>query len=101
MALFLAPEVRRELDEIWSYIAGESGSIEVADAVIEVITQRCSLLADHPYAGRRRDEDLRPGVRSFPAGEYVIFYRIKDKDIWIVHILHGRRDIGAVFEAEG
>ena len=34
-----------------------------------------SLLASYPNLGRARDEDLRPGLRSFPVGEYVIIYR--------------------------
>jgi hypothetical protein len=32
----------------------------------------------------RRDEDLRPGLRSFPVGEHVIIYRIEGEDILIL-----------------
>ena len=75
MAHRLAPEVESELDDIWYYIARESGSLEIADRVIDSITGRFVLLATYPYLGRSRDEDLRPGLRSFPSGEYVIIYR--------------------------
>jgi hypothetical protein len=36
--------------------------------------------------GRRRDEDLRPGLRSFTVGEYVIIYRVEDEDVLILHV---------------
>ncbi len=46
--------------------------------------------------GRLRD-DLRPGLRSFPIGEYLIIYRIEDEDVLILHVTHGCRDIGKLF----
>jgi len=72
----LAPEAEAELDDIWNYVAKESGSIEIADHLIDSITERFFLLSSHPHVGRRRDDDLRPGLRSFPVGEYVIIYRM-------------------------
>lgn len=64
----LSPEVKAEPDDIWYYVATESGSIEIADRFIDNITSRFLLLARRPYLGRRRDEDLRPGLRTFPVG---------------------------------
>jgi len=46
--------------------------------------------------GRARDE-LVPGVRCFPVGRYVVFYVPLDDGIDIVRVLHGARDIDAVF----
>jgi len=96
MAHRLAPQVEVELDEIWYYIARDSGSMEIADRLIDAITDRLFLLGNHPYVGRLRD-DLRPGLRSFPAGQYVIIYRINGIDVVILHVMHGRRDIEAMF----
>jgi toxin ParE1/3/4 len=42
---------------------------------------------------RKRDEDLRAGLRSFPVGEYVILYRIQGEDIFILHVMHGGRNM--------
>ena len=92
MAHCLAPEVETELDEIWYYTARESGSVQTANRLIDSITERFFLLAGFPYAGRVRN-DLRPGLRSFPVGDYVIFYRIAGEDVHILHVVHGRRDI--------
>ena len=38
MAHRVAPEAEAELDEIWRYIARESGSVETARAVVSAIT---------------------------------------------------------------
>lgn len=92
----LAPQAEAELDDIWYYVAKESGSIEIADRLIDSLTDRFFLLASHPYVGRRRDEDLRPGLRSFPVGEYVIIYRIEDEDALILHVVRGSRNLGAL-----
>lgn len=95
----LAPEAEAELDDIWLHIARESGSIDIATRAVENITERFWLLARYPYLGRARDEDLRPGLRSFPADDYVIIHRIVEDDVvLILHVVHGRRDLGALFE---
>jgi toxin ParE1/3/4 len=97
MAHRIAPEADAELDGIWYYIAKESGSIEIADRVIDSVTDRFFLLARFPHMGRRRDEDLRPGLRSFVVGEYVIIYRVGDEDVLILHVIRGSRDLRALF----
>lgn len=92
----LAPEVESELDDIWLYVASKSDSVEIADRVIDNITNRFQLLANNPWIGRRRDEDLRPGLRSFPAGEYMIIYRIETDAVLILHVMHGSRNLQAL-----
>jgi toxin ParE1/3/4 len=91
------PQADSDLDEIWYYVARESGSTEIADRLVDAITDRFFLLAKHPNMGRARDEDLRPALRSFPAGKYVIIYRIEEEDVLILRVLHGSRNIGALF----
>jgi len=93
MGFCLLPEAEAELDDIWLYIARASGSIEVANRLIDAITARFFLLGQYPQVGRRRDHDLRPGLRSFPAGEYVIIYRVEGADALILHVMRGSRDI--------
>jgi len=56
MAHRVAPRAEAELDGIWYYLAKESGSIEIADRVVDSITERFFLLARYPHIGRRRDE---------------------------------------------
>ena len=40
-----APQADSDLDDIWYYVASKSGSIEIADRLIESITSRFSILA--------------------------------------------------------
>ena len=97
MAHRLAPEAEADLYDIWYYVAQESGrSIEIADRLIDLIAARFLLLARHQYIGRRRDEDLRPGLRSFAVGEYLIIYRVEAEDVLILHVVRGTRDIQAL-----
>jgi toxin ParE1/3/4 len=92
----VAPEAEADLDEIWLYIAQESGSLEIADRLIDSLTERFFLLSRNPYLGRRRDEELRPGLRSFPVGNYIIFYSIREEDVLILRVFRGSRDIQAL-----
>jgi plasmid stabilization system protein ParE len=64
MAIRYGPQLEAELDEIWIYIAQESGSIDVADRLVDSITDHFPLLSKNPQLGRRRDHNLRPGLRS-------------------------------------
>ena len=96
MAHRLAPEAADDLDDIWYYVAGQSGSVEVADRLIDAITARFSLLARHPHMGRPRDDDLRPRLRTFAVGSYIIIYRLDGRDVLILRVLWGGRDIPAL-----
>jgi toxin ParE1/3/4 len=92
----LAPQASAGRSNIWNYIFKESGDADAADNVIDAIIKHFYLLNQYPRMSRARD-DLRPGVRSFPIGQYVILYVIDDEDIEIVHVIHGRRDIDRLF----
>jgi len=61
----------RDLDRIWCYVATRSGSIEAANGATDSIAERFPMLARQPTAGRSRD-DIEPGLRSFPVGDYII-----------------------------
>ena len=37
--------------------------------------------------------DIVPGVRSFPVGNYLIFYRETGQGIEIIRVLHGARNL--------
>jgi plasmid stabilization system protein ParE len=93
MAHRLAPEAEADLDATWLHIARESGSPDIADRLVDSITDRFFLLATHPHVGRSRAEDLRPGLRSFPVGAFVIVYRVEGEDVLVLRVIRGSRDI--------
>ena len=97
MRFRVAPQAESDLDDIWYFIATESGSVDIADRFVDTITARFANLAKHPYIGRQRDHDLRPGVRTFPVGDYIIAYRVDGGDVLILRVLRGSRDIEELF----
>jgi toxin ParE1/3/4 len=88
-----SPEADSDLENIWNYVAIDSGSQGIADRLIDSITDRFFLLATRPNIGRSRDQDLRPGLRSFSVGAFVIIYRIQGTQVLILRVLHGARDL--------
>src|SRR5260221_14043514 len=88
-------EVSHDMEEIGRSIAEDN--FEAAIAYVGLIRPRRRLLTSQPLMGRPRDE-LFPSLRSFPVGQHVIFYRPVKNDIQIIRVLHGARDIEALFE---
>jgi toxin ParE1/3/4 len=87
----LAPPARSDLAQIWSYLA-QNGSPDVADRVIDSIFAKFPLLAKMPNAGRART-DIDSNTRSFPVGNYVVYYRRRERSgIVISRVLHAMRD---------
>ena len=90
----LTSQAQLDLDEIWLFIAEDN--IEAADKFHDLLLSKLITLAEQPLIGRLRDE-LRPNVRGFPVGSYVIFYRDTPEHIEIIRVLHGARDIENTF----
>ena len=94
MRLRIRPEARQDLREIGDYIARDDRA--AARRFVRLLRDKCALLADNPCIGRKRPE-LRPGLRSFPVQSYVIFYRVLEGTVEIVNVIHGARDVEALF----
>lgn len=95
--LLKRPEAESDLDEIWWYIAQDSP--HNADRFLDRIQERCLGLTDFPQMGTRRDE-LKAGLRSQPVGNYLIFYFPLEDGIDIIRVLHGSRDVDAIFHPD-
>lgn len=84
-----------DLIDIWVFIAQKSPM--AADRFLDTINEKCHLLGDAPELGARREE-LAPGLRSFPIGNYTIFYRPIQNGIEIIRVLSSFRDIDPIFD---
>ena len=95
-----SPAAQDDLFHIWTYIAEDS--VGHADDFVHTIDEKYHLLADNPEMGRRRAE-LMEGLRSFPIGDYVIFYRPlpEGEGVEIIRVLHGAQDLESQFLAGG
>jgi toxin ParE1/3/4 len=93
--LVLAPEARQDLREIRDHIAKDN------PGVVTRLRGLARILAGAPALGRARPE-LGAGVRSFPADRHVLFYRPLRgaAGIQIVRVLHGARDVDAIFSGD-
>ena len=67
-----------------------------ADRFVDRIYEKTLALVDMPAMGVARD-DLGPGLRALPFRDYIIFYRDEPRGVIVVRVLHGARDIGALF----
>ena len=61
-----------------------------------VLREKCRLLSETPGIGRERP-DIQEGIRSFPVGNYQIFYQTKNNEIIVIRVLSGYRDIPSLF----
>ncbi len=88
-------EAEEDINEISAYIA--SDNFTAALALNDRLMNRFAMLADNSNAGRSRPE-LKEGIRSFPEGNYLIFYRQWAGIIAIVRVIHGARDLDEMFD---
>jgi toxin ParE1/3/4 len=94
-SVFRTSQAHLDLIEISFRIAEENPT--AADQWLDLINEKCGVLAQMPEMGRKRSELVR-GLRSFAVGNYVIFYRPISEGIQVVRVLHGARDIPTLFE---
>jgi toxin ParE1/3/4 len=88
----VSADAERDLDEMFFYWENRAG-LNVADRLVESISDRFWLVGEHPDAGRP-SEAMSPGVRCFPTGKYLTYYRKTRRGLDILHVFHGARDQG-------
>ena len=93
----IAPLAQNDIDEIWNYIA--RNSLAAADRLIALFHRKFLLLASQPLIGEERPE-LATNLRSFSAGNYVVFYRPMRNGIEVARVIHAARDIGLQFSTD-
>lgn len=92
----LVKSSRAELDllAIWAQLATFGAA--VADRAIDLIEKHCEVIRRFPFGGEACPQ-FGEGVRWFPAGNYVIFYKPLEDRIQIIRVLDGRRDLPRAF----
>jgi toxin ParE1/3/4 len=88
------PLAKEDLKAINRHIAQDNP--EAARRLIAQIRAQCQTLAGFPEMGRLWEE-LNPPLRSFPVGNYLIFYRPGVKTgIEVIAVVSGYRDMAAL-----
>ncbi len=87
----LTPKADQDLAQIWRH-TNENWGKSQANKYLQLLEKGFLMLLHHPKSGKARDE-IRRGYRSLPVEYHVVFYRVRDKDIEIVRILHQRMEV--------
>ena|ERR671919_126777 len=97
--LIIAPEAREDLRSIRDYIAKDDP--KAARRMVMRLRDMARMLAGAPTVVRERPE-LGADLRSFVADRYVLFYRPLEGRVGIelARVLHGARDIDAIFTGD-
>lgn len=99
-AVLLTHDAARDLEEICNYIALHD-TPQKADYVFEQITKAFSRLSESPERGAYPKELLSLGIREYREvffKPYRIIYRVMGKNIYILLIVDGRRDMRSLLQ---
>ena len=94
LQLLITPIAESDLAEIWAYIAEETP--KAASAFIQQIEAKFVPLLEFPGMGSPRDQIIA-GLRAVPYKNHVIYYTANDVAVTIVRVVHGARDVRALF----
>lgn len=90
----LSPEAGKDLVEIKRYITNELENPIAAISTTKRIMKAIRILQTHAEAGALLSSiaDVDPAYRFLVAGNYMIFYRVKESDVYVDRILYGHRN---------
>ena len=99
MRVVLSAAAKRDLIEIGDFIARDNPVR--AGTFVDELLDRCHDLADQPRAyplvPRYEHWDIRRRVYR----NYLIFYRVTEEQVEVIHVLHGARDYEALLFPDG
>lgn len=98
MRYVLSLRARRDIDEIWDFIARDNP--DAATRFTARLGENLGLLTRAPLMGRSA-ESLGQGFRRLAVGNYLVLYRTTEDHIEILRVLHGARDIESLLDREG
>jgi toxin ParE1/3/4 len=99
-SVFLTNDAARDLDELCDYIAVQDAP-QKADHVLEEIEKAFSRLSEFPERGAYPKELLALGLREYREvffKPYRIIYRVMDKNVYVLLIADGRRDMQSLLQ---
>jgi len=90
----LEPTARADLANISDFIAKDS--VTAAEKLLDRFHETFRLLAANPLSGEKRT-DFGADLRQFTLGNYVILFRPHAAGVSIANVIHGARDLSALF----
>jgi toxin ParE1/3/4 len=87
MKIVWSPEARRQVSEIWHYIALDNPG--AAERMVTRLVTAVEKLAHFPHLGRPGREASRELLIG--GTNFIVVYRVEGEEIRIVTVLHGAR----------
>ena len=94
MKVILTAEALGDLEAIGDYIAQDNPAR--ARSFVANLIDKARRIGDLPLGFPMVPRYAHLGIRRRAHGKYLIFYRIADDRVVIIHILHGARDYDAL-----
>lgn len=89
-----------DLDEIQAFLQEVSGE-SAASRVMDDFRRAFALLTDHPYLGHVRLREAPESLRFWALHRFLIVYVPDASPLLIVRVIHGSRDLQAMFDDMG
>lgn len=95
MTYRISPQANADLEAICNYVAQDNPG--AADSLDERIHKAIRLLAQFPGMGHARPDVQDTRYLFWTVGNFIIAYRIQDKELLVVRVIHGARDFRKLF----
>jgi toxin ParE1/3/4 len=99
-AVLLTNDAAQDIEELHDFIAAH-GAPQDADYVLEKIEKAFSRLSEFPERGAYPRELLALGIREYREvffKPYRIIYRVIDRNVYVMLIADGRRDMQSLLQ---
>ena len=93
----LSTPAAQDLEEILTYVLEQSGA-ERTRRVAERLQKALRKLAEFPGLGHKREDLTSAPFLFWSVRSYLIVYQADTKPLQIVRVLHGARDVEAIFD---
>ncbi len=98
MMVVFSTEARQDLRKIAAFIANDAP--RRALSFVKELRQKAMQLAQTPFGFPVLPGREASGIRRRPAGNYLIFYIVRDNRVYVVRILNAAMDYEAILFGE-
>jgi len=98
MIVRISDEAERDLEAIGDWIARDNPARALT--FVRELRAKCEGLADFPERFPLVPRYERPGSGTRVHGNYLIFYRVGEDAVDVIHVLHGATDYAGVLFPE-
>ena len=93
-SLHISQEAQADLAEIKEYISKELENPAAALSTVSKIIHGMRVFQSHAFVGAPLSSvaDVEGDYRFLVSGNYLIFYRVANREVYVDRVLYGRRD---------